>query len=120
MAALGWERYHLSVIETMAELNKEQIGSLGWDGPLAAISQTRVNLADYFKETVAVVTNPAIDRERERAQFSTSVDHRRAPGDRRSRRTTCSCSSKCRCCSAGIPISAAKPTCAPSPTSTAR
>lgn len=73
MAALGWERYHLSVIETMAESNKEQIGSLGWDGPLAAFSQTRVNLSDYFKETVAVVTNPAIDRERERAQFSSSV-----------------------------------------------
>ncbi|MCC6804064.1 MAG: alpha-hydroxy-acid oxidizing protein, partial [Anaerolineae bacterium] len=60
-------------IETMAETTKEQIGSLGWDGPLGAISQTRVNLADYFKETVAVVTNPAIDRERERAQFSSSV-----------------------------------------------
>ncbi|MFN8562785.1 MAG: glutamate synthase-related protein [Anaerolineae bacterium] len=73
MAAFGWERYHLSVIETMAEATKEQVGSLGWDGPLGAISQTRVNLADYFKETVAVVTNPAIDRERERAQFSSSV-----------------------------------------------
>jgi glutamate synthase (NADPH/NADH) large chain len=73
MAALGWERYHLSVVGTMAETNKEQIGSLGWDGPLAAFSQTRVNLADYFKETVAVVTNPAIDRERERAQFSSTV-----------------------------------------------
>ncbi len=73
MAALGWERYHLNVIETMAENNKEQIGSLGWDGPLGPISQTRVNVADYFKETVAVVTNPAIDRERERAQFSTTT-----------------------------------------------
>ncbi len=73
MAAFGWERYHLSVIQTMAETTKEQIGSLGWDGPLGAISQTRVNLSDYFKETVAVVTNPAIDRERERAQFSSSV-----------------------------------------------
>ncbi|MCC6805743.1 MAG: glutamate synthase, partial [Anaerolineae bacterium] len=73
MAALGWERYHLSVVETMAETNKEQVGSLGWDGPLAAFSHTRVNLADYFKETVAVVTNPAIDRERERAQFSSTV-----------------------------------------------
>lgn len=73
MAALGWERYHLNVVETLAELNKELIGSLGWDGPLAALSQTRTNIADYFKETVAVVTNPAIDRERERAQFSTTV-----------------------------------------------
>ncbi|PJF24299.1 MAG: glutamate synthase, partial [Phototrophicales bacterium] len=73
MAAVGWERYHLSVIEALSETAKEQIGSLGWDGPLAAISHTRVNLADYFKETVAVVTNPAIDRERELAQFSTDV-----------------------------------------------
>ena len=73
MAALGWERYHLTVVESMAESKKELVGSLGWDGPLAAFAQTRVNMADYFKETVAVVTNPAIDRERERAQFSTTV-----------------------------------------------
>jgi glutamate synthase (NADPH) large chain len=73
MAALGWERYHLNVVESLAESAKELVGSLGWDGPLAALSQTRVNLADFFKETVAVVTNPAIDRERERAQFSTTV-----------------------------------------------
>lgn len=73
MSALGWERYHLSLIDTMAETGKEQIGSLGWDGPLAAISLTRVNLADFFKETVAVVTNPSIDREREQSQFSTRV-----------------------------------------------
>ncbi|RMG73409.1 MAG: glutamate synthase [Chloroflexi bacterium] len=73
MAALGWERYHLSIVEAMAERGKEEIGSLGWDGPLAALSKTRVNLADYFKETVAVVTNPAIDREREGAQFSTRM-----------------------------------------------
>ncbi len=73
MAALGWERYHLNVIQTMAETNKELIGSLGWDGPLAAISHTRVNIADFFQEVVAVVTNPAIDREREQAQFSTTI-----------------------------------------------
>lgn len=73
MAALGWERYHLNVIQSMSETNKELIGSLGWDGPLAAISHTRVNAADFFKEVVAVVTNPAIDREREQAQFSTTV-----------------------------------------------
>jgi glutamate synthase (NADPH/NADH) large chain len=73
MAALGWERYHTGVVEAMADSSKELVGSLGWDGPLAAMSSTRVNVADYFKETVAVVTNPAIDRERERAQFSTTV-----------------------------------------------
>ncbi|MFW5691296.1 MAG: glutamate synthase-related protein, partial [Chloroflexota bacterium] len=71
MAALGWERYHTTLVDAMAERSKETLGSLGWDGPLAAISLTRVNVADFFKETVAVVTNPAIDRERENAQFST-------------------------------------------------
>jgi glutamate synthase (NADPH) large chain len=71
MASLGWERYHTEVITTMAINKKEQIGSLGWDGPLAALSHKRVNLADFFKETVAVVTNPSIDREREQSQFST-------------------------------------------------
>ncbi|MEM6283344.1 MAG: glutamate synthase-related protein [Chloroflexota bacterium] len=73
MAALGWERYHVDVVKSITDNNKEQIGSLGWDGPLAAISMTRTNLTDFFKETVAVVTNPAIDRERESAQFSTKV-----------------------------------------------
>jgi glutamate synthase (NADPH/NADH) large chain len=70
MAAVGWERYHVAFMESIAESNKEQVGSLGWDGPLAALSHNRINLADYFKETVAVVTNPSIDREREKAQFS--------------------------------------------------
>jgi glutamate synthase (NADPH/NADH) large chain len=83
MAALGWERYHTTIVEAMAENNKELVGSLGWDGPLGALSQTRVNIADYFKETVAVVTNPAIDRERERAQFSTAtfIGARPEPGE---------------------------------------
>ena len=35
------------------------------------LSQNRVNVADFYKETVAVVTNPAIDREREAEAFST-------------------------------------------------
>lgn len=73
MSGLGWERFHLGLIEAMAENSKELIGSLGWDGALAAMSNTRMNIADYFKETVAVVTNPAIDREREQSQFSTQV-----------------------------------------------
>jgi glutamate synthase (NADPH/NADH) large chain len=73
MAGMGWERYHVELVSTMAENAKEMIGSLGWDGSLAAFSQTRTNIADFFKETVAVVTNPAIDREREQAQFITRV-----------------------------------------------
>ena len=73
MAALGWERYHATLAEPLGLRGKEAIGSLGWDGPLAALSLKRVNIADYFKETVAVVTNPAIDRLREQAQFSTKT-----------------------------------------------
>ena len=54
-----------------AKSGLDPIGSLGFDGPLAALSKNRVNMADYFKETVAVVTNPAIDRSRECEAFST-------------------------------------------------
>ena len=73
MSGFGWERYHVEIVKALSDSGKEQIGSLGWDGPLAAISNTRANLADFFKETIAVVTNPSIDREREQAQFSSQV-----------------------------------------------
>jgi len=80
LAAAGWQREHLREIDTMKELGKEVVGSLGHDGPLAILSQNRVNIADYFKETVAVVTNPAIDRVREAEAFSTeSVIGKRPP-----------------------------------------
>ncbi|MBF0275558.1 MAG: alpha-hydroxy-acid oxidizing protein, partial [Nitrospinae bacterium] len=52
---------------------KEIVGSLGHGGPLAALSPTFQNVAEYFKENVAVVTNPAVDREREKEHFSTRV-----------------------------------------------
>nr|MCU0511439.1 glutamate synthase-related protein [Anaerolineae bacterium] len=86
LSGFGWERYHLGLIEPMAQGGKELIGSLGWDGPLAALSQTRTNIADYFKETVAVVTNPAIDRERERSQFLLRMVVGARPGIADSRR----------------------------------
>ncbi len=73
LAAAGWNREHGPEIEALAGDGKDPVGSLGWDGPLAVISRHRVNLADFFKETVAVVTNPAIDRERETEVFSTRV-----------------------------------------------
>ena len=73
MSGFGWERYHVEIVSSLSQNGKEQIGSLGWDGPLAALSNTRANLADFFKETIAVVTNPSIDREREQAQFSSQT-----------------------------------------------
>ena len=63
----------------MASNGAEPVGSLGYDGPLAALSPERQNLADYFKETVAVVTNPALDRERELEHFSTRTLFGRRP-----------------------------------------
>jgi glutamate synthase (NADPH/NADH) large chain len=73
LAAFGWGRIEEAEAREMAETGKEPISGLGWDGPLAALSQKRRNLADYFHERVAVVTNPAIDREREADHFSTRV-----------------------------------------------
>jgi glutamate synthase (NADPH/NADH) large chain len=72
-AALGFEPDDLRMAQHMAETAGEPIGSLGWDGPLAALSHGRTNLADHIHETVAVVTNPAIDREREIEHFSTRI-----------------------------------------------
>ncbi len=69
--AFGWEREHVQLVEQMAEKGAEPIRSLGHDSPLAALNSERKNLADFIKESVAVVTNPAIDRDRETEHFST-------------------------------------------------
>jgi glutamate synthase (NADPH/NADH) large chain len=73
LGGFGWMREDMKLMQQMASNGHEPIGSLGYDGPLAALSPERQNLADYFKETVAVVTNPAIDREREIEHFSCRV-----------------------------------------------
>ena len=73
LAAFGYEPEDLKQAVFMEQTGNEPIGSLGYDGPLAALATKRANLADYLQETVAVVTNPAIDREREIEHFSTRV-----------------------------------------------
>ena len=70
-AAFGWDREHIQLVEQMAEKGAEPIRSLGHDVPLAAMNPGRNNIADFIKESVAVVTNPAIDRDRETEHFST-------------------------------------------------
>lgn len=77
--AFGWERDHVQLIEQMAEKGVEPIRSLGHDAPLAALNPERKNLADFIKESVAVVTNPAIDRDRETEHFSTRTVIGRRP-----------------------------------------
>jgi glutamate synthase (NADPH/NADH) large chain len=71
LAALGWGREDRAWVQELAENGSDPIGSMGYDGPLAALSGERQNITDYFKEAVAVVTNPSIDREREKEHFST-------------------------------------------------
>jgi glutamate synthase (NADPH) large chain len=70
LGGFGWHREDMKLVQQMAATGTEPIGSLGYDGPLACLSPETQNLADYFKESVAVVTNPAIDREREVEHFS--------------------------------------------------
>lgn len=72
-SAFGWDREGIQMIETMAETGAEPIRSLGHDGPHACINPERQNIPDFIKESVAVVTNPAIDRDREMEHFSTRV-----------------------------------------------
>jgi glutamate synthase (NADPH) large chain len=79
LAGFGWQRDDVKLVQQMASNGSEPVGSLGYDGPLAALSPERQNLADYFKETVAVVTNPALDRERELEHFSTRALFGRRP-----------------------------------------
>jgi glutamate synthase (NADPH/NADH) large chain len=80
LAGFGWHRDDMKLVQQMAATGAEPIGSLGYDGPLACLSEERQNLADYFKESVAVVTNPAIDREREVEHFSCRAVFGARPG----------------------------------------
>ena len=73
LTAFGWSRDDQTWARALAEQGRDPIASLGYDGPLAALSDRLHNLSDYFKEKVAVVTNPAVDREREQEHFSTQV-----------------------------------------------
>ncbi len=77
--AFGWERDHVQLVEQMSKNGAEPIRSLGHDSPLAALNPQRKNIADFIKESVAVVTNPAIDRDRETEHFSTRTVIGRRP-----------------------------------------
>ncbi len=54
-----------TIIEPMAMTGKEPIGSMGTDTPLAVLSDRAPNLAAYFHQLFAQVTNPPIDPIRE-------------------------------------------------------
>jgi glutamate synthase (NADPH/NADH) large chain len=71
---LAWHNFctdDLDYLEHLAQHGAEPIGSLGYDGPLAVLHPEGQSLSDYCKESVAVVTNPALDRDRETEHFNT-------------------------------------------------
>ena len=69
--AFGYSREDLDVvIKEMAEHGKEPIGSMGYDAPLAVLSEKPQHLSSYFKQLFAQVTNPPIDPIREKLVMS--------------------------------------------------
>ncbi len=69
----GWSQERTRMCKYMAENGKEPITSMGFDRPLAVFSPARPPLAKYFKQIVAVVTNPPIDPLREGSAFDLTV-----------------------------------------------
>jgi len=67
-----YENYHEGIL-SMALNGTEQIGSMGIDTPIAALSAEHQPLFYYFKQRFAQVTNPPIDAEREKIVTSRSV-----------------------------------------------
>ena len=67
-----YENYHEG-IRSMAERGIEQIGAMGVDTPIAALSKEYQPLFYYFKQLFAQVTNPPIDAEREKIVTTSSV-----------------------------------------------
>lgn len=61
------------LIIPMAKEGKDPIGSMGYDAPLAVLSDRPQLLFNYFKQSFAQVTNPPIDALREAFVTSTST-----------------------------------------------
>ncbi|MBD7966483.1 glutamate synthase large subunit [Paenibacillus gallinarum] len=59
------------VLEPMASTGMEATGSMGYDAPLAILSDRPQRLYNYFKQMFAQVTNPPIDALREEIVTST-------------------------------------------------
>ncbi|PCJ56898.1 MAG: glutamate synthase large subunit [Planctomycetota bacterium] len=65
------------ILIPMAATGHEPLGSMGFDSPIAVLSDQEKLLFDYFKQTFAQVTNPPIDPIRERLVMSlrTHIGH---------------------------------------------
>ena len=64
--AFGYTQEDIKVVlDPMARLGEEALGSMGTDTPLAVLSERPRLLFDYFKQLFAQVTNPPLDAIRE-------------------------------------------------------
>lgn len=61
------------VLEPMATTGVEPLGSMGYDAPLAVLSDRPQRLYNYFKQLFAQVTNPPIDAIREEIVTATGT-----------------------------------------------
>ncbi len=61
------------VLEPMAATGMEALASMGYDAPLAVLSDKPQRLYNYFKQMFAQVTNPPIDAIREEIITSTAT-----------------------------------------------
>ncbi|MEM7081402.1 MAG: glutamate synthase large subunit [Pseudomonadota bacterium] len=61
------------VIRVLAQAQREAVGSMGDDAPIAVMSQKARSLYDYFRQQFAQVTNPPIDPLRESIVMSLQV-----------------------------------------------
>ncbi len=69
--AFGYTQEDIKFLLTpMAHTGQEAVGSMGTDTPLSALSSKSKNLATYFKQLFAQVTNPPIDPIREELVMS--------------------------------------------------
>ena len=62
-----------TVIAPMAEKGEEPVISMGYDAPLAVLSEQPQSLFTYFKQQFAQVTNPPIDAIREEVVIGTEL-----------------------------------------------
>ncbi|MFA6992934.1 MAG: glutamate synthase central domain-containing protein, partial [Candidatus Gracilibacteria bacterium] len=69
LSFFGWTKSRKSAVEEMIKNGKEPITSMGYSYPLAVFSENHPPLSKYFKQIIAVVTNPSIDPLREDGAF---------------------------------------------------
>ncbi len=75
----GWTAERVRTAKALAEHGAEPMTSMGYDRPLAALSPTRPPLYKYFRQIIAVVTNPPIDPIREGSAIDLGVFLGRTP-----------------------------------------